>query len=237
MKAIKQFISLIAKQNNEMSFDKKLKTINDFVFHKLESKFIETNVRHNSVNSEQIKEKFMSWIKNFGTYGNLLVDTCRIFNIETTDLFSMEMVMEISERLLQSCFPFELKRLIIDINRKTIELNQLSEEMRQKCLNAREEYGIDSNKIKEKIKFYEEKRQDYYQKIKTFEIELKNIGFTSDLKTDSMDQMRDNNRKLEKELDLLKEKLDFFDFESNEKSLKDKINEMRKELEKFDIKS
>jgi hypothetical protein len=194
------------------------------------TKCIETNDE-----SEECYQKFRL---ELNSYLDALTQAFLVFHINGNDFSQLSHKIAISQKLMESTKAFSLNEMNERIELHLNELKLLLDDIQSKLINAKAQMKSESDlkQMETKINFYDEKRSAFYSSIEIKENELKSIGFTSKLKCETITEMKTKNRYLCNDLQSIKEKINFYDFQPNEDSLKQKIAEMKLEFEELNHK-
>jgi chromosome segregation ATPase len=175
---------------------------------------------------------------NCEKYLELLSNAFLLLNISSENISELSDSIVICEKMICLTQTSKLEEFNESIESLITELKTNYELLQQKCEEGihdiKKEHSFDSI-ISDKIKFYSKKSKEYYNLVKLKENSLSKIGFTSTLKEESIQELRDNNEKLRQSLVDINSRLnDYKDFKPTEEAIKQKINEMKLEINEFD---
>jgi chromosome segregation ATPase len=175
---------------------------------------------------------------NCEQYLELLSNAFLLLNISSENMSELSHSIGICEKMVSLTQSSQLEELNESIESLITQLKTNYELLQQKCEEGihdiKKEQSFDSI-ISDKIKFYSKKSKEYYNLVKLKENSLSKIGFTSTLKEESIQELRDNNEKLRQSLVDINSRLnDYKDFKPTEEAIKQKINEMKLEINEFD---
>lgn len=172
---------------------------------------------------------------DFSKYFELLCAVILQLGITPEELFDSNPLTAITKQILVSSRLYELSKWNQDIDTKINELTKLNEQIKLKMQESRRLSETDLEEINKKIKFYQSKGEQYRQEIKKAEAEIKTSGFVADLKEEAIAELRQRNQNLKKDLEVIGDKLSFFDFEPSEEALKERLSKLQNDLDHLNL--
>ena len=171
-------------------------------------------------------------------YLDLLSKAFVVFDINAEDFSETQQLIKICDKLMILSEKYELKRINQSMDKLLKELqtnvNSLEKKSNESILQMKNQSSFESV-MTEKIRFYSMKSKEYYNSLKTKENFLAKNGFTSDLKKESIDEIKDKNQEMKNRLNDINARLnEYKEFNPTESQLKNKISEMKAEIKDLD---
>jgi len=185
-----------------------------------------------------MKQNDKSIANNCEQYLELLSNAFLILNIKGDNLSEDYHSIAVCDKVLSITKTFELQEVNDSIEKLLIDLKANFDSVEQKFNESVHEMKREQSfhsVISDKIKFYSSKFKEYYSLVKAKENSLSKSGFNSNLKEESIQELKENNNKLRESLVDINSRLNEFKcFAPTEQDLKNKINEMKLEINEYE---